>query len=70
MKFSMILAVLPVALAAPGSLKTREVADIAARLAAGDFACAENVSLKTKKKRENSHTHTHTQQAIFARELC
>ncbi|KAM0479523.1 hypothetical protein ACHAPX_004739 [Trichoderma viride] len=46
MKFSMILAVLPVALAAPGSLKSREVADIAARLAAGDFACADNQDLQ------------------------
>ncbi|UKZ69811.1 uncharacterized protein TrAtP1_010816 [Trichoderma atroviride] len=42
MKFSMILAVLPVAFAASGTLKAREAASLAARVAAGDTACAEN----------------------------
>ncbi|KAM0456554.1 hypothetical protein ACHAPV_005126 [Trichoderma viride] len=42
MKFSILLAVLPVAFAAPGSLKASEVAAIAARAAAGDIVCPSN----------------------------
>lgn len=52
MKFSILLAVLPVAFAAPGSLKASEVAAIAARAAAGDIVCPSNVSLEEKREKD------------------